>query len=152
MEFKVFHLLQNGFRKLLDALRWDRIFHQIPFYENHPIQNWLNLRLLHPCVSHPETGQKFTGSRIFNKISTGSTKFQPNGCRIGNFVLKSLSIIYGISGLILFLPFYSPSKPNTRFGAIVNVPWGTTELNLIHFSSISSIIRSILSDYVVSLA
>ena len=49
--------------------------------------------IIHTCISHLETGQKFIRSRIFNRISTGSTKFQPNGCRIDNFVLKNRSRI-----------------------------------------------------------
>ena len=37
---------------------------------------------------------------MFNQISTESTEFQANGCRIGNFVLKNRSRIYDISRVI----------------------------------------------------
>ena len=32
----------------------------------------------HPYISLPETGQKYIGFRMFNRISTGSTKFPPD--------------------------------------------------------------------------
>ena len=44
-----------------------------------------------PLCQSPGRRAKFTGFRIFNRISTGSSKFQPCGCRIGNFVLKNRS-------------------------------------------------------------
>ena len=37
----------------------------------------MHLKVLHPGVSHLETGRKFTGSWMFIRIST---KFQLNGC------------------------------------------------------------------------
>ena len=39
-------------------------------------------QLEYPCASHMETKQRFTRSRMFNRISIKATKFQPNGSAI----------------------------------------------------------------------
>ena len=82
---------------------------------------------------------------------------QPNTVVFLASLQVKLGVYFSIWPDFDILASYSLSKlaPGIKipvFGAIVNVPWGTTELNLVQFSSISSIIRSVLSDYVVYLA
>ena len=50
---------------------------------------------MHSCVSHAETAKVYLVTHIFNRIPTGSTNFQPNFHRIGNFFIEKSIRMFG---------------------------------------------------------